>query len=110
VIGLFGVPILIRVTSAPASAHNDQAITTAGSGEADTMRTRHRDHYTAVFDAPPPGGLQQRIEQAEVEIDNLRAAFEWSRDNDDSELGLTAGVIAATAVAARPGTRGAGLV
>jgi predicted ATPase len=58
------------------------------SGETDTVRTRHRDHYTALFDTPAPGGLQQRIEQAELEIDNLRAAVEWSRDNGDSELAL----------------------
>ncbi len=58
------------------------------SGEADTVRTRHRDHYVVLFDAPAPGDLQQRIEQAEVEIDNLRAAFECCRDNADSEVAL----------------------
>ena len=29
------------------------------------------------------------IEQAETEIDNLRAAFAWSRENSDIELALT---------------------
>jgi predicted ATPase len=42
------------------------------------VRTRHRDHYTAIaarFDTPASVGHQQRIEQAEIEIDNFRAAF-----------------------------------
>jgi len=61
------------------------------SGEADAVRTRHRDHYTAlaaVLDAPAGGDYEQRIEQAETEIDNLRAAFAWSRENSDTELAL----------------------
>jgi predicted ATPase len=58
------------------------------SGEADVVRTRHRDHYTALFGAPTAGSDQQRIKQADIEIDNLRAAFEWCRDNGDSELAL----------------------
>jgi predicted ATPase/class 3 adenylate cyclase/DNA-binding CsgD family transcriptional regulator len=62
------------------------------SGEADTVRARHRDHYTAmaaVLDAPAGSDYEQRLEQAETEIDNLRAAFEWSRENSDVELALT---------------------
>ena len=31
---------------------------------------------------------EQRLEQAETEIDNLRAAFGWSRENSDIELAL----------------------
>jgi predicted ATPase/DNA-binding CsgD family transcriptional regulator len=61
------------------------------SGEADAVRTRHRDHYTslaAVVDAPAGGDYEQRLEQAETEIDNLRAAFGWSRENSDVELAL----------------------
>jgi predicted ATPase/class 3 adenylate cyclase/DNA-binding CsgD family transcriptional regulator len=61
------------------------------SGEADAVRTRHRDHYTAmaaVLDAPAGRDYEQRIEQAEIEIDNLRAAFGWSRENSDVELAL----------------------
>ena len=58
------------------------------SGEAGTVHTRHRDHFAALFDMPVSGGHQRRIEQAEVEIDNLRAAFEWSQQNGDSELAL----------------------
>jgi predicted ATPase/class 3 adenylate cyclase len=62
------------------------------SGEADAVRTRHRDYYTALaalLDAPAGRDYEQRIEQAETEIDNLRAAFEWSRENSDTALALT---------------------
>jgi predicted ATPase len=56
------------------------------SGESDSVRTRHRDHYTAMasrLDAPPHDELERHVEQAESEIDNLRAAFAWSRENND---------------------------
>ncbi len=62
------------------------------SGEADAVRTRHRDHYTsmaALLDAPAGSDYEQRLEQANLEIDNLRAAFAWSRENSDIELALT---------------------
>ena len=61
------------------------------SGEADAVRTRHRDYYTSLaasVDAPAGTDYEQHIEQAETEIDNLRAAFEWSRENSDVELAL----------------------
>jgi DNA-binding CsgD family transcriptional regulator len=61
------------------------------SGEADTVRARHRDYYTALaalLDAPAGSDYEQRIEQAEVEIDNLRAAFAWSNENSAIELAL----------------------
>ena len=61
------------------------------SGEADAVRARHRDHYTAMaalLDTPARAGYERRIEQAETEIDNLRAAFAWSRENSDTELAL----------------------
>jgi predicted ATPase/class 3 adenylate cyclase/DNA-binding CsgD family transcriptional regulator len=61
------------------------------SGEADTVRTRHRDHYTsmaALLDAPPQTGHEQRVEQAEVDIDNLRSAFGWSLETGDPERAL----------------------
>jgi predicted ATPase/class 3 adenylate cyclase/DNA-binding CsgD family transcriptional regulator len=62
------------------------------SGEADAVRSRHRDHYTslaAAIDAPAGSDYEQRVEQAETEIDNLRAAFAWSRENSDTALALT---------------------
>jgi predicted ATPase/class 3 adenylate cyclase/DNA-binding CsgD family transcriptional regulator len=61
------------------------------SGEADTVRARHRDYYTAMaaqLDAPAASGHQRRVEQTEIEIDNLRAAFTWSRENRDFDLAL----------------------
>lgn len=61
------------------------------SGEADDVRTRHRDYYTsmaAVLDKPTLTGYQQLIEHAESEIDNLRAAFSWSRERGDLALAL----------------------
>ncbi len=61
------------------------------SGEADTVRARHRDYYTALaalLDAPADGKYEQRLQQAEIEIDNLRAAFGWSRENFDVEPAL----------------------
>ena len=61
------------------------------SGEADAVRARHRDHYTAMaaaVDTPAGSDHEQRLEQAEIEIDNLRAAFGWSCENSDVELAL----------------------
>src|SRR4029077_881671 len=61
------------------------------SGEADAVRSCHRDYYTAmaaVLDAPAGHEYERRIERAETEIDNLRAAFGWSRENSDVELAL----------------------
>ncbi|MGB9226917.1 ATP-binding protein, partial [Mycobacterium sp.] len=63
----------------------------AESGQADAVRSRQRDYYTALaglLDAPAGSDFEQRIEQAEIEIDNLRAAFGWSRENSDIELAL----------------------
>jgi predicted ATPase/class 3 adenylate cyclase/DNA-binding CsgD family transcriptional regulator len=61
------------------------------SGDADAVRAGHRDHYTALaalLDAPARSDYQRRLEQAEIEIDNLRAAFSWSRENSDIEHAL----------------------
>ena len=61
------------------------------SGDADAVRSRHRDYYTAMaalLDAPAGSGYEQRVEQAQIEIDNLRAAFGWSRESGDVELAL----------------------
>jgi predicted ATPase/class 3 adenylate cyclase/DNA-binding CsgD family transcriptional regulator len=62
------------------------------SREGNDIRARHRDHYTALvaaLDAPAATDRQRRIDQAEAEIDNLRAAFAWSRENSDTDLALT---------------------
>jgi len=50
----------------------------AESGEGDAVWSRHRNHYTAlaaVLDAPAGSDYEQRVDQAETEFDNLRAAF-----------------------------------
>jgi predicted ATPase/class 3 adenylate cyclase/DNA-binding CsgD family transcriptional regulator len=63
----------------------------AESGEADAVRACHRDHYTAlaaVLDTPGRADYERRLEQAEAEMDNLRAAFGWSRENADIEQAL----------------------
>lgn len=55
------------------------------------MRSRHRDRYTslaAALDAPGGRDYERRLEQSESELDNLRAAFGWSRENSDVELAL----------------------
>jgi predicted ATPase/class 3 adenylate cyclase/DNA-binding CsgD family transcriptional regulator len=56
------------------------------SGEADSIRARHRDYYTAMaarLDAPARDDYEQLIAQADTNVDNLRAAFTWSYENDD---------------------------
>jgi predicted ATPase/class 3 adenylate cyclase/DNA-binding CsgD family transcriptional regulator len=56
------------------------------SGEADAVRSRHRDYYTALaalLDSPAGTDYERRLEQAETEIDNLRAAFGWSLETGD---------------------------
>ena len=61
------------------------------SGEADAVRSCHRDYYTslaAAADAPAGSDYEQRLDQTEMEIDNLRAAFGWSRENSDIEPAL----------------------
>ncbi len=61
------------------------------SGESEQVRARHRDHYTqlaAALDAPGQADYPRRVEQAEIEIDNLRAAFAWSRENSDPTTAL----------------------
>jgi predicted ATPase/class 3 adenylate cyclase len=61
------------------------------SGEADSVRSRHRDYYTAMaalLDAPAGRDYERRLDQAEIEIDNLRAAFWWSREHSDIELAM----------------------
>lgn len=61
------------------------------SGEADAVRSRHRDHYTAMatrLDATARSDYAQHLEQAEIEMDNLRNAFGWSLENSDIEVAL----------------------
>jgi predicted ATPase/class 3 adenylate cyclase/DNA-binding CsgD family transcriptional regulator len=62
------------------------------SGEADAVRSRHRDHYSAIaalLDEPAGADYRQRIDRAELETDNLRSALGWNLENDDTERALT---------------------
>lgn len=62
------------------------------SGDADDVRMRHRDHYAmlaGLLDVPDSADYQRHIEQADTEMDNLRAAFGWSREKADIEIALT---------------------
>lgn len=61
------------------------------SREGTDVRSRHRDHYTAVaalLDEPTDAEHERRLEWAEGEIDNLRTAFAWSRETSDTEKAL----------------------
>jgi predicted ATPase/class 3 adenylate cyclase/DNA-binding CsgD family transcriptional regulator len=61
------------------------------SGEAEAVRDRHCDHYTsraAEFSSVTSGGDDQLMDWADVEIDNLRAAFAWSRENAELDKAL----------------------
>ena len=84
------------------------------SGESDAVRTRHRDHYAAMaapLDAPASTGHERRLEQADAEIDNLRAAFTWSRETADIATRIAARVVVvATLGDARSHPGGARLV
>jgi DNA-binding CsgD family transcriptional regulator len=42
----------------------------------------------AVLDAPADSGYQERVDWADAEMDNLRAAFVWSRERADDALAL----------------------
>jgi len=62
------------------------------SGEADAVRARHRDYYTAMaalLDAPARTDYQQRLRQAEIEMDNLRYALGWNLETSDTEGALS---------------------
>lgn len=58
------------------------------SGEADAVRTRHRDYYTSTAASLEPTTQtdEERLRVwADVEIGNLGAAYSWSRENFDDE-------------------------
>ena len=62
------------------------------SGEADAVRSRHRDYYTsiaALLDAPARTDYEQRLDQSEVEMDNLRSALGWNLEESDNERALS---------------------
>ncbi len=64
----------------------------AASGDADAVRGRHRDHYLTMataLDAPQRTDYEHRLDQVEVEMDNLRAALGWCLETHDVERALT---------------------
>ena len=67
-----------RSSTSPAKATTSRAATATITPRWPRCSTRPRD-----------GDHERRIEQAEAEIDNLRAAFAWSRRTSDAELALT---------------------
>jgi predicted ATPase/class 3 adenylate cyclase/DNA-binding CsgD family transcriptional regulator len=61
------------------------------SAEAEAIRIRHRDYYSALaatFETLAPTDLERQTKLIEVEIDNFRAAFAWSLDHGDDEAAL----------------------
>lgn len=63
----------------------------AEAGELDTVRARHRDHYTAVataLDAPGHHADDRQIADIEIDFNNIRTAFRYSCDNGDADTAL----------------------
>lgn len=63
----------------------------AASGEADRVRTRHRDHFAGAavrLQTEIRGDGTPLIPWAEIEMDNLRAAYAWSCENAEFETAL----------------------
>lgn len=61
------------------------------SGEADQVRTRHRDYYTTraiAFGTQGLAGVDPLLRWAQREIENLRTAYGWSRENSDIETAM----------------------
>ncbi|MGO8940728.1 MAG: LuxR C-terminal-related transcriptional regulator [Mycobacterium sp.] len=61
------------------------------STEGIAIRDRHRDYYTTMavaMDTPANSGLEPLLDRAETDIDNLRAAFAWSRENSHTDNAL----------------------
>ncbi|MDT5185786.1 MAG: hypothetical protein QOI29_3944 [Mycobacterium sp.] len=61
------------------------------SGDADVVRTHHRDHYSALaaaIDTPGDTEMDRRIDRCESEMDNFRGAFTWSFERSEVESAL----------------------
>jgi predicted ATPase len=62
------------------------------SGEAETLRLRHAEHYLALAETADLDlcGPQQAewLQRLDDEADNLRAALRWARESGRTELGL----------------------
>ena len=77
----------------------------AEAREVDLVRTRHRDHYLRLAEAATaliPGTVEDRWRvRLTREMDNMRAALAWSRDQGDVES--LARMVTPLLSAARPG-------
>jgi predicted ATPase/class 3 adenylate cyclase len=61
------------------------------SGEAEAVRARHRDHYTALaaeLDTPTRNDFRRSVARVEADLDNLRAAFGFCCDHHDVAAAL----------------------
>ncbi|GAB3008307.1 helix-turn-helix transcriptional regulator [Mycobacterium bourgelatii] len=61
------------------------------AGEADALRRRHRDYYTALaagLEAPACNSFRRVVANVEADIDNLRAAFAYSRESGEPARAL----------------------
>jgi predicted ATPase/class 3 adenylate cyclase/DNA-binding CsgD family transcriptional regulator len=61
------------------------------SGEAETVRARHRDYYTALaaeLNAPARNNFRCCAARAEADIDNLRAAFAYCYERNEAATAL----------------------
>lgn len=61
------------------------------SGEVDTMRGRHRDHYAALageLDTPTRNSFRTSVARVETDIDNLRSAFTYCCQRGDFATAL----------------------
>ncbi|WP_163723334.1 LuxR C-terminal-related transcriptional regulator [Mycolicibacterium psychrotolerans] len=61
------------------------------SGEANAVRSRHRDHYaglTELLESASQTSGEHALELVEAEFDNIRAAFAWCQENSDNEAAL----------------------
>ncbi|BBX20972.1 transcriptional regulator [Mycolicibacter terrae] len=56
------------------------------SGETATVCSAHRDHYASAFKRAGSTLSGRQVAQAEIEIDNLRTAFAWSREHGQAEV------------------------
>lgn len=61
------------------------------SGETQTVRTQHRDYYTALaaeLNIPTRNDFRRCAARVEADLDNMRAAFAFCCDNDDAAAAL----------------------
>jgi predicted ATPase/class 3 adenylate cyclase len=61
-----------------------------GSGEADGLRRRHADYFLALAEEAEPHAESDAvwIRRLEAELDNFRAAMDWSEASSETQLAL----------------------